>query len=268
MKLAILALALAPLAVAAQDSAAPGALFEDGVEAYRAGDYGRAHQLWEGLLAEPLSEDDRARVLYGLGNAAYRLGEPLEAAGWYTAALRYAPRDGDARENLELARREADLEPADPGTLSSAFWFLLTALTFGESARLALGGLLFLLAVLLAEAGLGGGLWRALSGVALILAAVCFVPWIAHALQDGGETVWTVEEGGAELRAEPHRELEVIGRLAPGEIAHRIDALPGWVRVRTDDGERGWVAAGSVLEHDPPPRGVERAGSPGLDAVR
>ncbi len=221
--------------------------FVDAVRAYRAGDWGTARTLWLEVLADEEPLVDRADVLFDLGNVAWRQGRPLEAAGWYTACIREAPRHRDAWSNLEFVRAEAGLEPADRGDLSSTFRRLLSSLTAGEAEWLAVGCTALLALALLFEALRGGALFRRLSLAALVVLALGLLPWLWSQVGSGGRPVFTVAQDGAALRSEPAEGGTVVGRLLPGSQADRIDALPGWVRVERDDGARGWVEAGDVV---------------------
>src|SRR6185436_3640855 len=96
-------------------ASAPG-VDQAAIDAYRRGNYDSAKSLWiSALESAPLPSAERARILYDLGNAAFRSDAPLEAVGWYTASLRLRPRDADTWTNLEHARRTAKLDPADRG---------------------------------------------------------------------------------------------------------------------------------------------------------
>src|SRR5580765_6166138 len=96
------ALALAPIVQAASSTQTPAERFQAGVEAFRAGDHRAASSLWRGLLDERGTELDPGLLCYDLGNAAFRAGRVLEAVGWYTAALRFDPRNQAGWANLEL----------------------------------------------------------------------------------------------------------------------------------------------------------------------
>jgi tetratricopeptide (TPR) repeat protein len=239
----------APASHGAQDSAQPRASFERAAQAYRAGDLEGARQLWIALLEEPADAGgvERSAVLYDLGNVAYRQGRPLEAAGWYTACLRLDPRHADARANLELARAQAGLEPAERGDLLGTLRLLLASLTLRESEWLVLA-LCGLLALGLGfEALRGGALARRLSLAAALFVALALVPWIYNLREARRAPLFVVAKDGADLSSEPNRDAARIGRLAPAAMPERIDALPGWVRVRAGDGTTGWVEESAVL---------------------
>ncbi len=218
------------------------------LEAYRAGSYELAHELWRlELEAGASGSIGPVAALYNLGNASFRLRRPLEAAAWYTAALQLVPRDESIWHNLEFVRREAGLEPADRGDLSATARRFASSLTLPESERVLLA-LVGLLALALAwEALRGGAAARACALVLLGLLALAAVPWtwqLQHAARD---TLFVVQPEGAPLLSEPRSEATLVARLSPASEVERTDALPGWWRVRTAEGATGWIAdAGAV----------------------
>jgi tetratricopeptide (TPR) repeat protein len=239
--------------------------FADAAAAYRAGDYETARTLWLEVLREEQPTVERASVLYDLGNVAWREGRALEAAAWYTACIREAPRHGDAWNNLEFVRSEAGLEPADRGDLLSTLRRLLGAFTPAEAEWFAVACTGLLALTLALEALRGGALFRRLSFAALVLLALGLVPWLWSLVQSGGSPVFVVANDGAALRSQPAEGGTVVGRLLPGSEADRIDSLPGWVRVERADGARGWVAADEVVPITSPflSGDSDSSGSPG-----
>ena len=226
---------------------AQGDAFERGVDAYRRGDQESATLLWSTVLTDELAGEDRARVLYNLGNAAWRNGDGTQAVAWYTACLRHAPRHSDAWANLEFARSELGIEPADRGDLPSSARRLLGSTTARESGWLVLGASLLFGLALAGEALRGGRLWRALSLAGLFLVLGTVAPWIHGELQAEGDPYIVVGQPTVTLRSEPRTDLPAIAVLDPGETVDRIDALPDWIRVTTSKGERGWAPAESMF---------------------
>jgi tetratricopeptide (TPR) repeat protein len=222
------------------------------IAAYRAGDVAGAHAGWLAALeAEPRPEGaERARILANLGNASFRAGRVLESVGWYTASLRLRPRDADTWANLEHARRVAQLDPADRGDLRATFARLVTALTPAESRLLALLGLVLCAAGLVYEALRGGraGRWCALGGAASAL--ICAAPALHGAWTAGTDPALIVADVAAEVRSEPSASAAVIARAAAGSTAEVVDTLPGWSKLRLDDGTQGWVPAAAAFRLD------------------
>jgi len=216
-------------------------------EAYRAKEYATAAALWEEALAEAEGPGERARLLYNLGNGSYRRERYLEAVGWYTAALRVAPRDGAAWKNLELARSKAELDPADRGDLASTVQRLLSSLTLAEAQWLLLGALLGWAVCLGGEALRGGRAWRRAALLGLLVASACAGPLAWHGLQGQGRPLMIQQAAGATGRSEPRPDAASLARLDPGETVRWRDELPGWVAVEAD-GRRVWVRESALFE--------------------
>jgi len=236
----------APAAPSLQDSAPRDAA---AVAAYRGGDLVRARAEWTDLLASQhgLEGRERARILYDLGNVAFRQGHPLEAVGWYTSSLRLRPRDADTWANLEHARREAELPPADRGDLHATLYRLLGAFTSGEARLLALAGLLAWATTLVLEALRGGRALRWMARGGALLALLMASPWLYGVGTRSAHPHIVVEEGHAIVRSEPRADAAVVAEVTAGEEVEALDTLPAWVKVRAPDGTEGWVGAGSVF---------------------
>jgi tetratricopeptide (TPR) repeat protein len=246
--LASIARAALPSLESGAEAAPPSTAFVDGVNAYRAGDWAAARQHFRAALGDPSTA--RAASLRNLGNVAFRERRPLEAAGWFTAAVREAPRDSDAWFNLEYVRREAGLEPADRGDLADTAVRLATMLRLDEAERVVLALLAALAAVLAWEALRGGLAAKATAWLLAGLLGLALVPYVVQLSRAGRDPCFVVQPEGAALNSEPRDSAALIGRLAPANIVERVDRLPGWVRVRTSNAEVGWVREDAVLALD------------------
>ncbi len=220
------------------------------VAAYRKGDLESAREAWERCLADPAlagAHEERGRVLYDLGNVAYRQKKLLEAVGWYTAALRERPRDADTWANLEQARSEAHLEPEDRGDLLATLERLFTALTPEESRWLALAATLVWGLVLAGEAFFGGRSWAWIARLATLALLVLLVPWQIHSWR-GTRDEWLVTSTQPlALASEPRADAAHLGELAPGARVRRLDELPEWDQGRRRGRARGLGAARVAL---------------------
>ncbi len=231
--------ALATPAVAPEDVA---------TAAYRAGRYDTAQTLWHDELRAAQASPERARLAYNIGNAAYRQGHVQEAVGWYTAALRLTPRDPDVWANLELARTESGLEPADRGDLAATTKRLVAALTLAEAEWLVIGLMLVLAACLGGEALRGGKLWSRLALGALLLVALALAPLAWNSVHAGGQPMMVISKRAVPARTEPRPDAKRITELAPGLELERLDALPGWVKVAAPGGLELWVRDAAVFD--------------------
>jgi len=231
----------------AASSSQDGALEDPAVSAYRSGDYPSASVLWERALEQAVAPAERSRLCFNLGNAAYRQGEVTMAVAWYTASLRLAPRDADAWANLELARAEAGLEPADTGDLTATLWRGLTSFTRPEGEWLALLGIALLVLALLGEALRGGLLWGRLAWTTAGLALLLSLPLARHLVIDTEADAMIVASTGAQGRSEPRPDAKRLERLAQGLEVTVVDHVPGWVRVQSAAERRLWVSEASVM---------------------
>jgi tetratricopeptide (TPR) repeat protein len=92
--------------------------YNAGVQAYATGDYTNAFQKWQDLSIAQVPRALRRPVWFQLGNAQFRMGEPLEENSpeetvelWrrscdaYRTVLLEKPRDAEARHNLDVVLR-------------------------------------------------------------------------------------------------------------------------------------------------------------------
>ena len=219
----------------------------EAVQAYRAGDVDTAASIWREELQSAKSPRERARLAYDLGNCAYRADDWTRSIAWYTASLRLAPRQADAWYNLELARGEAGLEPADRGDLNATLARLLSSLTLAESEWLVLASLVLFLLVLLGEAW-RGRVFRPWIGIALVMVLAALAPWLWNLARAGGRPMMVLAEGGAAARSEPSRTGKILGELEAGEQFEAVDSLPDWGKVRDPDLGEVWVRAEDLFD--------------------
>lgn len=212
--------------------------------AYRSGERGRAHQLWRKAFAEAPGPGEQARVAYNLGNTSYRLGELMEAVGWYTLSLRLVPRDADAWANLEFVRAEAELEPADRGDLSSTYRRVVGSLTPDESSWLLLLAMVGWGVSLLGEA-LRGGVWRRAAWVGLAVTGLAALPTLHHSLA-AERPALLLENTSA--RSEPDSSSKSLLNLERGQVVEKVDELSGWIGVDPGDGRKVWLRETAVFD--------------------
>ena len=102
-----------------QQPADPWLAYNAGVAAYAAKDYPQADKIWQELAARPLPNKLRDQVWTQIGNASFRLGEPLETSApeqaltqWqqsreaYRVSLIAQPKDKVVANNLAVVERK------------------------------------------------------------------------------------------------------------------------------------------------------------------
>lgn len=120
--------------------------FKNGYKAFEAGDYQTALELYEGALAEKITDKDRSRLQMGAGATAYKLGDFERAAAAYGEALTHRNRSlrEQAHYNLgntlyqrgetALQAIEQPANPDQPQSLSSSSESLDATIQQWESA--------------------------------------------------------------------------------------------------------------------------------------
>jgi SH3-like domain-containing protein len=65
------------------------------------------------------------------------------------------------------------------------------------------------------------------------------------------QEVWVKDEVRLNLRTGPGNQFRIVDTLATGDSVRIVQRGDGWTRVRTGEGQDGWVPAGFLME-DPP----------------
>ena len=208
------------------------ALFQEGVEACRAGQYtAAAHAFQNSLRQKPASG-----TLLNLGLAEWRRGRVGEAVRSWEQAAWLDPFNTDARINLRFARELAQLEPPDFTWYEAAS----TWLPAGTWAWIA--GVSLWLAV--AMATLPGILRVRKTGWHQSMAAVGLVVFLLSLPAYVGVVTRAqfgiVLERNAQLRLTPTQEAETVASLSAGETARKLRARGDYYFIRTQRGS-GWI---------------------------
>jgi tetratricopeptide (TPR) repeat protein len=234
------ALLLAALALGDDSSEADRAMF-DALSAVRAGDYGRAAEIYEGLLGEG---HDGAALRYNLGNCWARQGDYARALAQYLAAQRFAPRDPDIGANLSFVRRKLGFEEVKPG-LTDTVRAWARAFTLREVVLAGLGFEFLFFGVAVARLLSRRPPPRSLAAAAGIGLLAC-AAWIAHdrLVVAEREIAVVLSEEGA--RSEPRADREEIFRVRPGAEVRVLRREGNWARVEARGAGVGWLPSASL----------------------
>ena len=231
----MLLLPLVALAAPEDDMAAAAKLYEDG-------DFAAAAARWE-TLAESGLED--SRLWYNLGNAYHQMGKTGPAVLSYRRALRLAPRDREARENLEIVRalRAEPLQGEGPGGLARVWTWTRHHLSPGEMAVLSLVALWAMTALLLLGI-LRRASWRRLR-TALLVSLLLLVFLGAGAWRAEWED-WSGREGvlmapAVEALSGPGGDFIPLFELHEGAELRLNERRGDWLRVQVDEDLEGWL---------------------------
>ena len=234
--LAVFAVLVLPMASRAEETTTT---FEQANQSYASGHFAEAAHGYDAVIAR---QGFSAPVLFNLGNAWLKAGEPGRAILNYERAQWLAPGDRAIATNLRLARQQAGLAVVEQNSFDKA----ARMLGFNTLAWVGSAGL-----VLLCAGIVGGRLFhsgarmgaRALTGVGAV-ALVAVVANLAWHWPDLDRVV--VLAASTPARIAPADAAGVSFNLSAGEIAHASQTHGAFLLVRTRDGRTGWVSHAQV----------------------
>jgi tetratricopeptide (TPR) repeat protein len=217
---------------------------------YAVGHYAEAAKIYEQLIAQDVQN---SVVFYNLGNAYYQQGDLGRAILNYQRAARLAPRDGDIRANLEMAREQAiELFPEEAtGPINSLASVARNWLTLNETAVMALGLWFTLGFLLLAWRQLEDSTARRSVRYALIVAVVLLTVtglllgsrlYTRHAQPDG-----VVIADAVAVSSEPEELKATDFSLHSGTEINVVETSGDWVRLDIPgEAVQGWIPVEAV----------------------
>lgn len=227
----LLCLALFAAGLAALASS-PDALFQSGATAYRAGEYARAAAAFrQSVLLHPASG-----ALQNLGNAEWRCGSTGPAILAWEQARWLDPFNASVRQNLQFARKTAQLEAPDlawyevVSTWLPASWWAWIA---GISLWLAVG-----VGMLPGVLRLRKATWHQAVAALGLMVFLLSIP--AHIGVQTRSRVGFVLLNNTPLRLTPTVEAQALTRLSAGEPGRWVRARGNFVLIRTSRA-LGWV---------------------------
>ncbi len=222
----------------------PRQLMDRGNEAYKRGDFGKAAECYNAVLASGV---ESAALYYNLGNACYRLDEMGAAILNYERALRMEPGFRDARQNLELAnsKTEDHIAPlpefflsawgrAVVGWLSPRGWRLVVL-----AVLLSLGAAVAGFFLLRAYAARKRSLFAAAALAALLLLSIGCA--IASSARHNRHSSAIITQPMVVVKSSP--EVSSIDKfiLHEGSKVEITETLGNWYRITIADGNKGWL---------------------------
>jgi hypothetical protein len=169
---------------------------------------------------------------YDLGLAAHRAGDPGRAAWAWLRTVRLAPRDADARHNLDVIGARAALHRTQP-----IDWL-------SDTERALATSIAWWVALLAAAIAVMSG--RRARAIALPSGLLLLPFLLAAAVAQARPRFLTPLGHGTALYAAPTTRDVALGELRVGDAARMLELRAGWVRVRAPDGREGWVERAAV----------------------
>jgi tetratricopeptide (TPR) repeat protein len=219
-------------------------------QAYDASDWPEAARAYQSILDEGYFSSE---VYFNLGNALYKGGQPGEAVLNYRRALSLAPRDPDARANLQFVLQHAGLTPpgrhwldAIIGRASRSEWQALQLAVYWSAAVLA--------GLWIVKPGWRFALNRLLALLAVLLGFSLVAVYRWRSLERFPEVV--VTEPGQQALYAPLEGATISFGAPEGSILRVMEIDAPWLKVATGKQE-GWIkqtACEPVLPLFPPRR--------------
>lgn len=218
-------------------------------EAYIAGDFARAEELYEQIVAD---NKHSLKLYFNLANACFKQNKLGRAILYYKRAQRLSPSDDDVRHNLAIAESQTkDRIESVPefflkswlrslrNMLSCHTWTIISLCLLGLVLTLAL---LFVLSQRLVV--------RKTAFYGLFVTAILFIAatWFAAAerrtLLDREEAV--VMSSAAPVKSSPDRSATDIFVLHEGTTLRVVETLDEWCEVVIADGKKGWIESEKI----------------------
>ena len=218
-------------------------------EAYIAGDFARAEELYSRIVAVGKLS---SKLYFNLANALFKQDKLGEAILYYHRALRLDPGDEDIRHNLSIAEsRTKDRIERVPEfflktwlrevrmLLSCRSWTLASLVALAIALAL---GLLFVLAqrLPLRKVGFYGMLVAAL----LFFATTWFAAVERRVILDREQAV--VMTSTASVKSSPDRSASDLFVLHEGTTLRVVGTLDDWSEVVIADGKKGWLESARI----------------------
>lgn len=224
-------------------AATPEELFHEANSAYESADYDGAVSLYEKILAYGVHDP---RVHYNLGNAYFRRGRLGASILHYERALKLAPGDSEARQNLELARSQIRDRVAEP---ELQFPLLAVRHLLDETS---LNGitLLFFVFYLPTTALIGAiplsrdGVRRRVYAYGAAVLGICTmvaVTGLTYKIHDATSERAIVMEERVDVLAGPGEDNTVLFTVHEGTRLDVRNRHEGWLQVSLPNAGAGWI---------------------------
>lgn len=213
-------------------------LFDQAGAAYSTGEFDRAAELYEELIADI---GYTPNILYNLANSYAGAGKTGAAILNYERAARLAPGDSDILGNLHSIKNNQGLFEPEPtplerlASLAGMNQWLVTGLTaFGVGATLLLLALPFHIAK------------RIQAPVLATCTVLLVLSWFCATLHYRGWQAFIVMEPDTRLTISPFAGASSVGEIKEGSTVFALERHGNFIRMRDESGRKGWLAQTAV----------------------
>ena len=215
-------------------------IYENGMDAYRKGQYDLAIQEFESIL---LDNWDSPELYYNLGNAFYRSGIIAGAVWAFESCLKLSPTHEDAKYNLSLANLKVidrmDL-PEPPIYLE---WYLSIKEQFTPSTWINISLFIFLIfSIIMRTSHMTSSLiLQHLRGSIIVVFFVSLFLTIHSIWTDNSQSLGVIYATKVEAYSEPNVFSTRLFEVHEGLRVSINQAVDDWVEIELLDGKTGWI---------------------------
>lgn len=228
-------------------------LFEQGVDAYRQGDFYQAVSFFKELADKKLQENEESPELYyNLGNAYYKVDNFGYARLYYEKALLLKPDYEEATHNVRLLQQKIEDKIYDNDMfiaqniytsveywLPSNYWNLIGIVTF----------VVFLIIVAIffrTETETKRKIFFYLGLVVLFVCVISNVFAARQAFDIRNRNSAIVINSTIKMFGQPNDRDSEVGLLHLGTKIQIEKEDKDWVKIKTNKGERGWIESDKI----------------------
>ena len=215
-------------------------IYENGMDAYRKGQYDLAIQEFESIL---LDNWDSPELYYNLGNAFYRSGTIAGAVWAFESCLKLSPTHEDAKYNLRLANLKVidrmDL-PEPPIYLK---WYLSIKEQFTPSTWINISLFIFLIFSIIMTAAqmTSSSILQHLRESIIVVFFVSLFLTIHSIWTDNSLSLGVIDATKVEAHSEPNVFSTRLFEVHEGLRVSINQAVDDWVEIELLDGKTGWI---------------------------
>ena len=232
----ILFLSLPLLAVEVETSK----IYENGMDAYRKGQYDLAIQEFESIL---LDNWDSPELYYNLGNAFYRSVNIAGAVWAFESCLKLSPTNEDAKYNLKLANLKVIDRMDSPEPPIYLKWYLSIKEQFTPSTwiNISLCIFLFFSIIMPASRMTSSSILQHLRGSIILVFFVSLFLTIHSIWTDNSLSLGVIYTTKVEAHSEPNVFSTRLFEVHEGLRVSINQAVDDWVEIELLDGKTGWI---------------------------
>jgi tetratricopeptide (TPR) repeat protein len=218
-----------------------GRVFHLGNDAYEKGDYRKAIDEYEKIIA---SGYENGVLYYNLGNAYFKTGDFGKAILNYERAERFIPRDGDLKANYRFAsnRVSGRVRKKSKGIWAWRPLKLYSGNFTVNELLIVISGAYVIILILLVFAMYYPGARRRLVVVVILafLFGLCNSAIVWHKVQGIGKDA-VVVAAETDSRYGPFDSATAFFKLHAGMKLKVLKEKDGWYKIERPDGKVGWV---------------------------